>query len=79
MGKWRVGPCSWRNSTLSHALGYGGHQTPEQAAGTPVWLAADPSVAAVTGQYFAHRRAQAYEFSADHAAVAALDKICAEF
>ena len=67
------------HSTLSHSLGYGGHQTPAQAADTPVWLATDPSVAAVTGKYFARRQAQACEFSADRAAVAALDKICAEF
>ena len=44
------------NSTLSNALGYGGHQTPEQAADTPVWLATDPALAGITGKYFANRQ-----------------------
>jgi NAD(P)-dependent dehydrogenase (short-subunit alcohol dehydrogenase family) len=67
------------NSVLSNSLGYGGSDTPEQAADTPVWLATDPSVAGVTGRYFAHRRAQACEFSRDKQAIAALDEICAQY
>jgi NAD(P)-dependent dehydrogenase (short-subunit alcohol dehydrogenase family) len=67
------------NSTLSNSLGYGGSDSPEQAADTPVWLATDPSLAGVTGHYFAHRRAQTCEFSQDAKAVAALDQICSKF
>jgi NAD(P)-dependent dehydrogenase (short-subunit alcohol dehydrogenase family) len=67
------------NSTLSNSLGYGGSETPEQAADTPVWLATDPSLAGVSGRYFAHRRGQTCEFSRDAKAVAAIDEICAKF
>jgi NAD(P)-dependent dehydrogenase (short-subunit alcohol dehydrogenase family) len=67
------------HSTLSHSLGYGGHETPEQAADTPIWLAADPSVAGVTGKYFASRRQQSCEFAKDEKAIARLDEICAGF
>jgi len=67
------------SSTLSNALGYGGHESPEQAADTPVWLATDPSIAGVTGKYFAGRQMRPCEFAGDSAAIAALDEICARF
>jgi retinol dehydrogenase-13 len=67
------------HSTLSHSLGYGGHETPEQAADTPIWLATDPSLAGVTGKYFASRRQQSCEFARDEKAIARLDEICARF
>ena len=67
------------NSTLSNALGYGGHQTPEQAADTPVWLATDPALAGTTGKYFASRQMRPCEFAGDAKAIAALDELCARF
>jgi NAD(P)-dependent dehydrogenase (short-subunit alcohol dehydrogenase family) len=67
------------NSTLSNALGYGGHDSPEQAADTPVWLATDPALAGITGKYFANRHMRPCEFASDAAAIAALDEICAKF
>lgn len=67
------------HSTLSHSLGYGGHETPEQGADTPVWLATDPSVAGITGKYFASRRQQTCEFSKNEKAIARLVEICEEF
>ena len=67
------------HSTLSHSLGYGGHETPEQAADTPIWLATDPSVAGVTGKYFASRRPRACEFARDEKAIGRLAEICAGF
>jgi NAD(P)-dependent dehydrogenase (short-subunit alcohol dehydrogenase family) len=67
------------NSTLSNSLGYGGHETPEQAADTPVWLATDPDVAGVSGKYFASRQMRPCEFAGDAKAIAALDEICAGF
>jgi NAD(P)-dependent dehydrogenase (short-subunit alcohol dehydrogenase family) len=67
------------HSALSHALGYGGYETPEQAADTPVWLATDPSVAGVTGKYFAGRQQRACEFARDEQAIAQLANICAGF
>jgi retinol dehydrogenase-13 len=67
------------HSTLSHSLGYGGHESPEQGADTPVWLATDPSVAGVTGKYFAGRRQQSCEFAKDEKGIARLMEICAGF
>ena len=67
------------NSTLSNSLGYGGHESPEQAADTPVWLATDPALAGVTGKYFANRHMRPCEFAGDAAAIAALDEMCARF
>jgi retinol dehydrogenase 12 len=65
------------NSTLSNSLGYGGHESPDEAADTPVWLATDSRVAGVTGKYFASRQQRACEFAADEKAIAALDAVCA--
>jgi len=67
------------NSALSNSLGYGGSASPEQAADTPVWLATDPSVAGVTGKYFASRQMRPCEFAGDSKAVATLDEICARY
>lgn len=67
------------NSTLANSLGYGGHETPEQAADTPVWLATDPSLAGITGKYFASRQLRPCEFAGDAKAIAALEEICAQF
>jgi len=67
------------NSALSNALGYGGHESPEQAAETPVWLATDAAFAGVTGKYFASRQMRPCEFAGDSKGIAALDEICARF
>ena len=39
------------NSTLSNNLGFGGHETPDQGAQTPVWLATLPLDQLQTGRY----------------------------
>lgn len=67
------------NSTLSNALGFGGSDSPEKAAETPVWLATDPSLVGVTGKYFSNRQARFCEFSSNEKAIATLDAICAKF
>jgi retinol dehydrogenase-13 len=66
------------NSVLSNALGFGGSETPEQAAATPVWLATEPSLADTSGQYFAHCRPAHCVFAADAKGIAELDAICAK-
>ena len=66
------------NSALSHALGFGGSETPKQAAATPVWLATESS-AETTGQYFANCRPARCAFSGDAQGIAELDAICARF
>jgi NAD(P)-dependent dehydrogenase (short-subunit alcohol dehydrogenase family) len=63
-------------STLSRNLGFGGHETPMQAADTPAWLAVDPVGARGTGRYFEHRRAVACRFGADREAVETLYRLC---
>lgn len=59
-------------SKLASDLGFGGHESPEQGAATPLWLATDPDLAAESGGYFEHRRAKSCGFSADEAAVETL-------
>ena len=63
-------------STLASNLGYGGHETPEQGAATPVWLATSPEVEGITGKYFEHHRETACQFSNDRDAVEQLYNIC---
>lgn len=67
------------HSTLSHALGYGGHESAEEGADTPLWLATDPSVAGITGKYFAGRRQQTCQFSKNEKAIARLMEVCEGF
>jgi NAD(P)-dependent dehydrogenase (short-subunit alcohol dehydrogenase family) len=63
-------------STLSQNLGFGGHETPDQAASTPVWLATEAPGAKVTGKYFEHQRVVSCRFGADRDAVEALYRVC---
>ncbi|MFH0944636.1 MAG: SDR family NAD(P)-dependent oxidoreductase [Planctomycetota bacterium] len=63
-------------SKLAGDLGFGGHQSAAEAALTPVWLAADPSAAAVTGRYFERLRESPCSFGSDPQAVAALHAAC---
>jgi NAD(P)-dependent dehydrogenase (short-subunit alcohol dehydrogenase family) len=65
------------NSKLSNSLGFGGSQSPEQGADTPVWLATSAECSAATGLYFARRRPERCPFAADRAATERLYQICA--
>lgn len=53
------------NSKLSNNLGYGGHETPDQGADTPVWAATSPEVEGITGKYFENRHLQRCRFGED--------------
>ena len=64
------------NSKLSNDLGFGGSESPDQGARTPVWLAIDPAVAGQTGLYYEHMRATPDRFAQDAAAVEALYELC---
>lgn len=64
------------NSKLSNDLGFGGHETPDEGASTPVWLATDPSVKNITGKYFEHQRQADCPFSRDKSAIERLYEIC---
>jgi NAD(P)-dependent dehydrogenase (short-subunit alcohol dehydrogenase family) len=66
------------NSALSNSMGFGGHETPDMGADTPVWLATSPDVAEITGKYFEHRKQQVCKFSQNEEAVERLFEICAK-
>jgi len=65
------------NSALSNSMGFGGHETPDQGAGTPVWLATSPEVEGITGKYFEQKKQQSCSFSKDLREVERLFEICA--
>lgn len=67
------------NSNLSNNLGFGGHQTPDQGAETPVWLATSTAVDGVTGKYFEHKKQTHCPYAADEDAVEELYQICANY
>lgn len=67
------------NSTLSNNLGFGGHETPDQGAETPVWLATQPVHQLNSGRYYEHMRESHCSFSDDKQAIDALYEKCANF
>ncbi len=67
------------NSVLSNNLGFGGHETPEEGARTPVWLATSNVGEATTGRYFEHMREVACRFGQDRSAVEALYAACSRY
>lgn len=66
-------------STLSNNLGFGGSQTPDQGADTPVWLATGEAGGKDSGRYFESRRAARCPFSQDRAAVDTLFEACMKY
>jgi NAD(P)-dependent dehydrogenase (short-subunit alcohol dehydrogenase family) len=67
------------NSALSNSMGFGGHETPDQGADTPVWLATSPGLEGITGKYFEHRKQKACSFSRDTTKIEELFKICESY
>ncbi|MBN1919596.1 MAG: SDR family NAD(P)-dependent oxidoreductase [Verrucomicrobia bacterium] len=64
------------NSRLSNDLGFGGAETPDQGASTPVWLATAEIGPERTGRYFEHESEVKCPFSRDRRAVEALFEAC---
>lgn len=64
------------NSTLSNNLGFGGHQSPDEGASTPVWLATSPEVGQVTGKYFERMQERRDPFAGDRQAIETLYQTC---
>ncbi len=64
------------NSTLSNNLGFGGHESPDEGARNPVWLATAETGQKVTGRYFENMRDVRCPFSEDQEAVEALYRAC---
>jgi NAD(P)-dependent dehydrogenase (short-subunit alcohol dehydrogenase family) len=67
------------NSTLSRDLGFGGHESPDAGASTPVWLATGDAGGRYTGRYFEHQREVRCPFARDAAAVEALYAACQSY
>jgi len=63
-------------STLSNNVGYGGHESPDQGADTPVWVATSEKLEGITGKYFEHRRESVCRFGQDKEAVERLLGVC---
>jgi NAD(P)-dependent dehydrogenase (short-subunit alcohol dehydrogenase family) len=63
-------------SKLSTDLGFGGHESPEQGARTPVYLATSAEVSGITGKYFARSRPERCQFAEHSSAVEALYQAC---
>jgi len=66
-------------STLASNLGYGGHESPDQGAETPVWLATSPQLEGLTGKYFEHMSESHCSFGSDPEMTERLFKICDAF
>jgi NAD(P)-dependent dehydrogenase (short-subunit alcohol dehydrogenase family) len=64
------------NSKLSNDLGFGGHQSPDEGADTPVWLVTDATGGRVSGSYFQQRRESVCQFGRQRRAVEQLFRIC---
>ncbi len=67
------------NSTISNDLGFGGHESPDEGASTPVWLATGEAGIMNTGKYYEHRQETRCRFSEDKEAVNRLFDICKNY
>jgi NAD(P)-dependent dehydrogenase (short-subunit alcohol dehydrogenase family) len=67
------------NSKLSNNLGFGGHESPEQGAENPIWLATDPELKDVSGKYFEYKQPKECIFSKNKAAIEELYRYCRQF
>ena len=63
-------------SKVSSDLGYGGSETPEQGADTPVWLATSGEVENQTGHYYERREKRHCSFMSDTRGVERLLEVC---
>jgi NAD(P)-dependent dehydrogenase (short-subunit alcohol dehydrogenase family) len=64
------------SSKLSNELGFGGHETPETGAATPLWLAVSDEVKGISGKYFARQTEEPCHFMANRARVESLFSLC---
>jgi retinol dehydrogenase-13 len=66
-------------STLASNLGYGGHETPDQGAATPVWLATSKEMEGNTGKYFEHMHESPCSFASDTEMTEKLYQLCESY
>ncbi len=67
------------HSTLSTNLGFGGHESPEEGADTPAWLATSQEVEGITGKYFEHRHLTNCPFGRNKKEVEKLYELCTRY
>lgn len=67
------------NSKLSNDLGFGGSESADSAAETPVWLATESIGGQVTGKYFEHLHEARDRFAGNLSAVEALFTTCQKY
>ncbi len=67
------------NSALSRSLGFGGYQSPQEGAQTPIWLATQTTGTAKTGKYFSNKKEQICEFSKNRKEIEALYETCKSY
>lgn len=67
------------NSKLSNDLGFGGHETPEQGAKTPVWLATSNETEGITGCFFDNKQEVKDHFATDQEKIKMLFELCAAY
>lgn len=67
------------NSALSNNLGFGGHETPDQGARTPVWLATSAAVEGLTGKYYEALNEVPCPFSSDKSGIDRLVETCSVY
>ena len=67
------------NSSLSNNLGYGGHESPEQGAATPVLLATGVAGIENTGAFFSHGSKQTCQFCQDKQGIERLFQLCQQY
>jgi len=67
------------NTKLSNSMGFGGHETPEQSAKTPVYLATSNDVANITGKYFRDCKIQDDPFMKNKDLINKLYDICQKY
>ena len=67
------------NSSLSSDLGFGGHETPDEGARTPVWLATGIEGGVKSGKYFEHQHVIRCRFGEDRQGIEKLYELCMQF
>jgi NAD(P)-dependent dehydrogenase (short-subunit alcohol dehydrogenase family) len=67
------------DSRLSNDLGFGGAESPEQGAATPLWMATARELETVSGKYFASGHEEPCRFASDRHAIALLFELCLAF
>lgn len=67
------------NSKLSNDLGFGGFESPEEAADTPTYLIYSKDIEAVTGKYFERRKIVPDPFAKNKEEIQKLFSICNQY